>query len=670
MSLAAALCWWSGELFQTGLDGPFDPAVRMPSTDSQPENQKMFTLALLVVSVAALYLAADVLMPLALAILLTFILAPLVSRLERVGLPRAPSVLVVVGAAFAVLFSIGWVVGNQMVNLASEAQTYQQNIVARIQQFKRSEDGPLSRLERSIKQFSAEIAQPAKQAVDEAVGAGASDSDAKAAADQSDAATPAKPEPPPASEPKPIPVEIVQPRFTPYEVLSGILPGAFGWLATAGIVIVFLIFMLLEHEDMRNRLIRLIGSEQINVTTQALDDAGRRVGKYLRMQLIINASYGLMLALGLYLIGLPNAITWGLFAGMLRYLPYVGPWMGASVGILLSLAVFPNWTEPLLTAALFVAAELIVNNLLEPVLYHSSTGISTVGILAAALFWTWLWGPIGLVLSTPLTVCIAVIGRYVPNLAFLDVLLTDAPVLPPGAHFYQRLLVSDEEESRELVEEYLREGSVDELFEDVLLPALVLTERDAHRGTLDESRREYILENVHDLLDELPELAPDKTAEMMAPLPAADKAVMIVPARDTADEIAAQMLHLRLAEKQIDSTVLSSSMLFGEVLEQITRSPSPLVIISAVPPFAVRHARRLTKRLRSRLEGVNIVVAVWHPEEHGKRTAARITAAGANRLVHRLAQATEAVQRHVPCPAKPAAGAPDDPAKSSTGDRP
>ena len=627
----------------------------------------MFTLALLVVSVTALYLAADVLMPLALAVLLTFILAPMVGRLERLRLGRVPAVLVVVGAAFAVLFSIGWIVGNQMVNLASDVQTYEQNIVARIQQFKRSEDGPLSRLERSIKQFTAQISAPVKQTIDNVTGE-PSGGEAGAATSKA-AASPAASEPAAAaSAPPPIPVEIVGPRVTPYEVLRGILPGAFGWLATAGIVIVFSIFMLLEHEDMRNRLIRLIGSERITVTTQALDDAGHRVGKYLRMQLIINATYGLLLATGLYLIGLPNAVTWGLFAGLLRYLPYVGPWMGATVGILLSLAVFPTWTEPLLTAALFVGAELLVNNLLEPVLYHSSTGISTIGILAAALFWTWLWGPIGLVLSTPLTVCIAVIGRYVPNLEFLNILLTDEPVLPPGAHFYQRLLVSDEEESRELVEEYLKQGSVDELFEDVLLPALVLAEQDAHRGILDESRREYILENVHDLLDELPELAPDKTAELVAPLPPADKAVIIVPVRDLADEIAGQMLRLRLAEKHIDSAVLSCRMLFGETLEQITRSPSPLVIISAVPPFAVRHARQVTKRLRGRLEGVKIVVAVWNVEEHGRRTGARLAAAGADRVVHRLRQAIEAVQRHVPRRGRADAGDAGDAATQPSGD--
>jgi len=632
----------------------------MAHSDPNPASQKIFTLLLLVTAVAALYFAADVLMPLALAILLTFMLAPLVTRLERWRVGRVPAVLLTVSAVFMVLFGIGWIVGNQVVDLAADTPRYQRNLVARIQQFKRSETGPLSRLEKTITELSSEIAEPVKKQISAAKDVEKDAlKDAATATDETAAGPEAAPVTPPpgtpdtgtaaattpSGAPKPIPVEIVQPRFSPYSIMTGVLPGAFGWLATAGIVIVFLIFMLLEREDMRNRLIRLIGSDQITVTTQALDDAAHRVSKYLRMQLIINASYGLMLALGLYLIGLPNAITWGLFAGLLRYLPYVGPWLGAGIGMFLSLAFFPTWTEPALTLALFVAAELIVNNVLEPVLYQSSTGISTVGILAAALFWTWLWGPIGLVLATPLTVCMAVIGRYVPNLEFLNVLLTDQPALPPGPHLYQRLLVSDEESPRELVEEYLHNHTIDELFEHVLVPVLVLTEQDAHRGNLEPGRREYILDYIDDLLDELPEFAADKLLEPeMGP---ADKAVIILPAKDHADEIAAHMLRLSLAHQQIEARVLPNQMLFGEMLEEITRSPQPLVIVSAVPPLAIRHARAMTKRLRGRLQGVKIIVGVWTGEEHAKRTA-RLTSAGADRAIHHLHQALEFVERHVP----------------------
>lgn len=609
----------------------------------QPNNQKTFTLMLLVVSVAALYLAADVLIPLALAILLTFILAPLVDRLERLRLGRVPSVLAAVGAAFAVLFAIGWVVAGQMVSLADELPQYQKNIVHKIQ----AGTGPLSRVGQKIRELNSDIDELGKDLAEGAKKNQDPDS-GQAKPDARDAKTPSAPSeaPPEEVEPQPVPVEIVGPGITPFSVLSDVLPGALGWLGTGGIVIVFLIFMLLEREDMRNRLIRLIGADQITVTTQALDDAARRVSRYLRMQLIINASYGLMLAVGLYLIGLPYAVAWGLFAGMLRYLPYVGPWVGASVGILLSLAVFDNWTGPLLTIALFLGAELVVNNVLEPVLYQSSTGVSAIGIIVAAVFWTWLWGPLGLVLSTPLTVCIAVVGRYVPNLEFLNVLLTDESVLPPGTHFYQRLLVSDEDESRELVEEYLHDHTIEKLFANVLLPALVLTEKDGHSGILDETRRHYILENMRDLLEELPDLvAADDSAPAEDAPAVAGGAVVIVPARDTADEIAGHMLQVLLRDRAIESSVLPANVLPGEILEKITALRTPIVVVSAVPPFAIRHARHLSKRLRHRLEGTKILAAVWDESRSETWLETRLQAAGASRVVNCLPHAIQFVER-------------------------
>jgi hypothetical protein len=428
--------------------------------------------------------------------------------------------------------------------------------------------------------------------------------------------------------------------------------------------------MLIERENLRNRVIRLLGADQINVTTQALDDAATRVSRYLRAQLLINASYGGMMAIALYFVGLPNALLLGLLGGLLRYIPYVGPWLGALIGIGLAIAVAPpdDWSIPLMVIGLYVAAELFSNNVMEPVMYQSSTGISTIGILVAALFWTWLWGPVGLVLSTPLTVCIIVLGRYVPSFRFLSVLLSDDEALPPASQFYQRLLAGDEEESRTLVEEYLKEHSLDQLIEQMLLPALELTEQDTHLGTLDEGRRHYILENIQDLLDELPELsppAPPGEKEPSEPPPPASRAVVIVPARDLADEIASEMLALRLRELGIEATVLSTKLLFGETIEAISRLPSPLIVVSAVPPYAIRHARNLTKRLRHRLQGVKIIVGIWTDEQHGKRTESRLTSAGSDRLFHRLSEAVEVVERYMPGRVRPTESTSDNPAESA-----
>jgi predicted PurR-regulated permease PerM len=619
----------------------------MPRGPSQSDSSKIVTIVLVAVVVAALYFAQDVLLPLALATLLTFILAPWVDRLERWHLGRVASILLVVGAAFAALFAIGWIVGSQMVGLANDLPTYRQNIVARIKELKPSGQGTFQEIERTVETLSKEISgEKPKAKADETADTGAASPVEPAdATDQS-------------AEPEPIPVRIVEDESAPAPIslVGDIIPSAFGWLATLGVVIVFLIFMLLDREDLRNRFIRLIGPDQINTTTQALDDAGRRVSRYLRMQLLINVLYGVMIGLGLFVIGLPNALLWGLLAGLLRYVPYVGPVLGAAIGILLSLAVFPGWWQPLAAVALFVVAELIVNNVLEPVLYHTSTGISAVGIILAAVFWTWLWGPVGLLLSTPLTVCIVVLGRYVPQLEFLHVMLSAESALPPGAHLYQRLLAGDEEESRELVEAYLKQHPVDELFEHVLLPALVYTEQDAHRGTLEESRREYILDNVRDLLDELPELTvPAAEADATEkPARASSGAIVIVPARDEADEIAGLILGERLEEVALEAQVLSAKLLFGEVVEAISRSSSPIVVVSAVPPYAARHARGLAKRLRSRLDGPKILVAIWGEDPQSQRAEARLRAAGADRVVHRLAAAVEYIDRYRASRAAPA----------------
>ena len=647
----------------------------MRRTENDPEPSKTFVLALLVVTVAALYLAAEVLIPVAMAILLTFVLAPVVTRMERLGLGRVVSILLAVGAVFLVLFSIGFVVGNQMMSLASDSPRYRDNVVARIQTLKRTDTGPLSRLERMVKSLSGELSEIADLEPEKSADEIAENTQLAAEAATADDSTARGPDSPdstsPDSEPaqetdrkadrdsEAIPVRIVSPGFSPYSIITGVLPGAFGWLATAGIVIVFVIFMLLERENLRNRVIRLIGADQINVTTQALDDAATRVSRYLRAQLLINASYGGMMAVALYFVGLPNALLLGLLGGLLRYIPYVGPWLGAIIGIGLAIAVAPpdDWTIPLMVIGLYVAAELFSNNVMEPVMYQSSTGISTIGILVAALFWTWLWGPVGLVLSTPLTVCIIVLGRYVPSFRFLSILLSDDEALPPASQFYQGLLAGDEEESRTLVEEYLKEHSLDQLIEQMLLPALELTEQDTHLGTLDEGRRHYILENIQDLLDELPELsppAPPGEKEPSEPPPPASRAVVIVPARDLADEIASEMLALRLRELGIESTVLSTKLLFGETIEAISRLPSPLIVVSAVPPYAIRHARNLTKRLRHRLHGVKIIVGIWTDEEHSKRTDSRLASDGSDRLFNRLSEAVEAVERYMPSRARTA----------------
>lgn len=612
----------------------------MPRTETPSDIAKLYTLVLIVTVVVTLYLAAEILIPLALATLLTFILAPSVTRLQRLKVGRIPSVLVVVGAAFVLLLAVGWVVTNQLASLAAELPKYESNLVGRIDSLKQRQSSVFSRVESVFKRLDREIREAEDKSKDasERKQTASGTPPEKAARDEE------------VVEVKPVPVEIVDTTPAGVGIVTGFLPEAFGMLAMLGIVIVFLIFMLLAREDLRNRLIRLIGPHQINVTTQALDDAAHRVSRYLRAQLIINASYGVMMAMGLYLAGVPNAVLLGLLGGILRYVPYVGPWLGAGLGILLSVAISPpgEWTLPTIVVGMYLAAELIVNNVMEPWMYQSSTGISTMGVILAAMFWTWLWGAIGLVLSMPLTVCIVVLGRYVPQLEFLHVMLSDTEVLAPGAHLYQRLLVNDEEEPREIVEEYLKHHSADELYEQVLLPAMELVESDAHQGTLDDDRRLYILENIQDLMDEVPpvkhaDAEPVKPGEASPPA----REIIIVPSRDLADELAGEMLAASLAAREITAKVLSTKLLFSEMVEHIAQANTPLVIVSAVPPSAVRHARNLTKRLRHRLEDVPLVVGLW-THEPSQRTEKRLAAAGCDQVVHRLSQAADVAQKHLP----------------------
>jgi predicted PurR-regulated permease PerM len=607
----------------------------MPRPKTQSDIAKLYTLLLIVTVVATLYLASEILIPLALATLLTFILAPSVTRLQRLRVGRIPSVLLVVGAAFVLLVAVGWVVTNQLASLAGELPKYESNLVGRIDKLKERQSEAFSRVEKAFKRINREI----RKAEDKSA----------AAQKKGDSASHSSKEE--FTEVKPVPVEIIDTTPAGIGILTGLLPEAFGMLATLGIVVVFLIFMLLAREDLRNRLIRLIGPHQINVTTKALDDAARRVSRYLQAQLIINASYGVMMAVGLYLAGIPNAMLLGLLGGLLRYVPYIGPWLGAGLGIVLSIAISPpgDWTLPIIVIAMYLAAELLVNNVMEPLMYQSSTGISTMGVILAAMFWTWLWGAIGLVLSMPLTVCIVVLGRYVPQLEFLHVMLSDTEVLAPGAHLYQRLLVNDEEEPREIVEEYLKQHSPDELYEQVLLPAMELVESDAHAGTLENSRRLYILENIQDLMDEVPLLmkhAEDETNPPPDPTPPS-RDIIVVPSHDFADELAGEMLEASLASQSISAKVLSTKLLFSEVVETIAGASSPLVIISAVPPSAVRHARNMTKRLRHRLDSVPLLVGLW-TDEPNPRTEKRLAAAGSDQVVHRLAQAVDVALKHLP----------------------
>jgi len=591
----------------------------------------VFTLVLVIAVVAVLYLAKEVLIPLALAVLLSFMLAPLVTQLERRRVPRVPAVVLVVTFTFIVVGVVGYVIATQLVDLAGNVGEYNTRLSNRVNALANPETGPFSGLQSAIRKFNEKLADPR----------------GKSAAKKA----PAKPGPDPE---EPVQVVLTGNTASSFSYLTVLLTPVMGALVTTGIVIVFTFFMLIGREDLRNRVIRLIGPNQLTLTTQVLDDAARRVSRYLLMQLIVNGSYGLALTIGLFLIGIPNAALWGFLAALLRYIPYVGPWVAAIVPMTLSLVAFddPTWSTPLMTAGLFIALELASNNFLEPILYGSSTGVSTIGILLAAVFWTWLWGPIGLVLATPITVCIVVLGRHFPQLEFFDVLLSDEPSLEPGANFYQRLLAGDQTEANKIIEKQLEDKSLLEFYDDVLLPALGLVEQDKHRGVLDEGKLEFVHESIRELIEDLEdrELTPDAPAEpsghpsdAVAQQVSSQHCIMCLPARDEADELAAIMLAQLLTKRGSCAHAASHRSLASELLDQVAEQNVNIVCVSAVPPFAATHAKYLCKRLRARFPEIKLVIGLWQSNESGKKSEVLLTSSGADRIFTRLTQALEQI---------------------------
>lgn len=598
----------------------------------------LLTLATVVIVVGALYFGRDIFVPLALAMLLSFALAPLVRGLRRLSFPNVPAVLTVVACAFLVILAFGSVIAWQLADVAGQLPTYRYNIEAKIEAVRKAPPGGqlFERATEMLRDIGRKIDQGAQPAPD--------------------ASAPA-----PAQEREPIPVEIHEPPLTPMQIVTTIIGPLVSPLATAGIVIVFVIFMLLRREDLRDRLIRLAGGRDLPRTTHALDDAARRVGKYLLMQLVVNTLYAVPITVGLWLIGIPNPILWGLICGTMRFVPYIGPIVASFFPLALSIAVDPGWTTLFLTGTLFIVVELIINNFAEPLLYGASTGLSAIAIIVSAVFWTWLWGPIGLLLSTPLTVCLVVLGRHVPQLGFLDVLLGSEPVLSEPQLLYRRLLVGDPEEATERAEEFLRKHPLVSFYDDVAVPALAIAETDRVDGRLSEEQRVRVADSAMMLVDNLaewegePEPSPEEPregeAQSVAP-EALDEAqlavlkdlrVVVAGARGELDDAAAAMLAQLLQQQGAQARVVAHDSLQSATLREIDLGDPAVVVLSYMNSDSLAHARFLVRRIRRRLPGAKIVIGFWNfPDaETGRRNP--LEATRADGLATSLNEATRAV---------------------------
>lgn len=583
---------------------------------ARPRNSTsaLFTLAAIVVAVAALHFAKEILLPLALAILISFLLTPLADRLERLRLGRIPSVIAVVGAAFLVLGGLGWIVTSQLIDLSAKLPDYRENVVRKIREGM-PKSSVFNRMTETYEEMKEELAE------DDASGT-------KGDGESSDPTLEVEGVQPAAVErwfawadggsqkdkKEPIDVRVIGMPLSPLAQVRDWLGPMVSPVTTAGVAVVLVLFMLIQREDQRNRLLQLFGGANLHATTEALTDVTDRVSRYLRMQFLINASYGLCVGLGLWAIGLPNGVMWGVLSFSLRFLPYIGPWLSAIMPLAISIAFFPGWTQPLLVVLWFLVLEVIVNNVAEPLLYGRSVGISGVGVIVAALFWTWLWGPIGLVLSMPLTVCLVVLARYVPGLHFLIVLVGDQPPLADEERIYQRLLAGDVEEAKEVSVAALAAKPLGAFYDDVLIPALRLAEQDHHAGLLSEDQEEMVHATARDLMEELGDFD-EAAAKAKATTPERRDAkpfrALCIPLRDEADELSAIMIKQLLDQDGIATELAPSRALTGELAEKVEASRFDVAVIAIVPPAPPRSSRLLARRLRERRPELPILVGCF-----------------------------------------------------------
>jgi predicted PurR-regulated permease PerM len=572
------------------------------------------TIAILIAVIAVLYLAREILVPLAFAITLALLLTPAVNWLQKMRVSRVPAVALVMILTIMAVSGTAWVIFNQLIGVANELPRYQQNIHNKLEAMRTPGQGPWARAIASIQGLGMEISSVEAPA-----------SAAPVSGDRGG---------------RPLPVQVVEQPANELQYVRDLARPFLAPLGELGVVLIFTIFLLIKQKDLRNRLFRLAGLHRLNVMTQALDDATQRVSRYLLLLLLMNACFGILCGIGLYAIGIPYAPLWGIVAGILRIVPYVGAFVSGLLPFTLALAVFDNWTHPLLVFLLFATLELIISNFVEPWLYGVHTGISSLALLLTAVFWTILWGPAGLILSTPLTVCVVTLGRYVPQFSFLHILLGDEPVLDAEARYYQRLLAMDDQEARAVAELYLREHSLTELYDAVIIPALTMAEQDRHKGVQDPTREEFLFLSMKEMLVEFSDRALKTIAASRETLPGR---VLCIPASDEADEVAAAMLAQLLEQAGYAAIAFPLDASLQHVISLMEPGESDTFCISALPPFAFAGARTLSHQLQLRYPRTTMMIGVWGFTGDRAHALERFQPSRPDKLVTSLSEAVKFV---------------------------
>jgi len=569
-----------------------------------------------VLVIAVLYWAQAILVPVALALLITFVLSPPVTFLQR-RIGRILAVLITVAIIFTTLGLAGWGVATQMSKLAGDLPRYRENIRQKVADVRgATRGGSMEKVQETVKEIQKEAAGP---------------------------------EAPLGNAREPVIVQSQQvSSLTDFPSWFG---PAVGPLSTAGFVITLVIFMLLEREELRGRVIGLVGHGHLAVTTKAFDEAANRVSRQLLMQTLVNVIYGVAIGAGLWALGTPYPLLWAALGAALRFVPYLGP-IAAAVGpILASLAALEGWTRPLSVAGLFVAVELFTNLVLETVLYAGAAGVSQVALLVAVAAWTWLWGSMGLLLATPLTVCLVVLGKHVPGLEFLSTLMADSPALAPDVSYYQRLLARDPSEAAEIVQRHAASQSLETVYDALLLPALNYAERDRLEGRLSDAEEQTVIEETAELLNDVDDLAralrpsfvPAASvdgalgAPTIAPAPVRGNLELIgYAANGQADVTALRMLAQLVATDGINLHVTSARMLTAEVVELVQKRQASLVCIADLPPSPPSKTRYLVRKLHAALPDVRILIGRWAPPGLADEDRSTLIDAGATHVATTL----------------------------------
>jgi predicted PurR-regulated permease PerM len=586
------------------------------------------TFAGCVLVVGVLYWTQVVLVPIALAGLLTFILAPIVTVLQR-RIGRVAAVIIVVTCGAAILGGGAWAAFTQFSSIVADLPAYRTNIRQKIADVRHAgEGGSLGKVQATFDDIKTELQKP-------------------------DPREPAR-----GTAARPIVVRSEQ--VAEWWSFPAWLGPVVGPIATGGLVLVLVIFMLLERDDLRGRLIGLIGHGHLAVTTKAFEEASERVSRQLLMQALVNATYGACVALGLWALGVPYALFWAVAGASLRFIPYVGPVLAAGAPMLVSLAVLPGWTQPLWVAGFFAALELFTNLVLETVLYAGAAGVSQVGLLVAVAFWTWLWGPIGLLLATPLTVCVVVLGKHVPGLEFLSTLMADTPALSADVAYYQRLLARDQNDAFERIERHQAAEGGETVYDALLLPALNYAERDRLEGRLSPAEEEMIIGATRELLTdtEAARLAPnadsatseraeedDERLASLAPPAAPSRpeplSVLAYPVNGDADALALRMLEQLIDGDAIDMEIAPAGMLSSDLIAAVRERATRVLCLADLPPSPSSKARYLIKKLRAAFPDLTILVGRWAPETLADDNPRLLSDAGATYVTTRLLEARD-----------------------------